>query len=82
MEKISIDVVVNILKKIRPEVDFINEKQLLNDGKIDSFDLICIIRDIEKRYSISIDFNKISKNDFKSAEDIYRLICRIKDRKG
>lgn len=31
---------LNILKGIRPDVDFVNEKKLIDDGVLDSFDII------------------------------------------
>ena len=78
MEDISLDSIVAILKGIRPDVDFHNEQSLLNDGVIDSLDLIRIIGDIEERFEIKVDFNSIEKADFNSVESIYRLVTRNK----
>ena len=39
-----------ILKNIRPDVDFENEKALIEDGILDSFDVVSIISELDDEF--------------------------------
>ena len=38
--------VLEILTDVRPDVDFMNETKLIDDGIIDSFDIIAIVSEL------------------------------------
>ena len=50
MEKI-----LKILNGVRPDVDFENEKKLIDDGILDSFDIIAIVGEFNDAFDIDID---------------------------
>ena len=56
---------IAMLKKIKPNVDFENEDALVDDGILESLDIITIIAEIADKYDvISITGNRMpSKND-------------------
>lgn len=62
------------LSKQFPGVDFINGKSLVEDGEIDSFDIIEIMSLIEENYSIEIDAEEIDPDNFQSAEAMWAMI--------
>jgi len=66
----------NLLLKINPKLKNIIDKtniNLVNDGHIDSILIIKIIYEIENLTKTKIKLSKISKNDFKNINSIYKL---------
>lgn len=68
------------LKRIKPNVDWINCKTLVDDGMLDSIDIISIITEIEKEYSIKISPDDIDPDNFQSVASIYRMIEYIESK--
>lgn len=72
MEKI-----MKILKELRPDVDFTEEKDLIDGGILSSFDLMSLVEELSDAYDIDIEMDDIVPENFNSAEGIYRLIQRV-----
>ena len=70
---------LEILQNIRPDVDFVNEKQLINGGFLDSFDMASIISELNDEYNIAIRVTELMPENFNSAEAIFKMIIRLKD---
>ena len=66
-----------LLKGIRPDVDFENETALIDDGILDSFDVVSIISEIDDVFGVQIRINELDPESFNSAESIWNLIRRI-----
>ena len=45
---------LSILHEIRPEIDFENETKLIDDGLLDSFDIISIVGELNEHFDIEI----------------------------
>lgn len=71
MEKI-----IEILESIVPDVDFSVEKSLVDDGIIDSLDIVTIISAINEVYGVSIPAKEIEADNFNSAQAIFELVER------
>ena len=69
MEKI-----IEILQSIRPEENFSDSDNFIEDGLLDSFDLITLVTELDKTFSISIDGVDIIPENFKSIESIRQLL--------
>lgn len=69
MEKI-----MEILKGIRPEFDFSTSEDFIEDGYLDSFDLITLVSELDEVFGISIDGLDIIPENFMSAETIARVV--------
>lgn len=65
-----------ILYEIRPEVDFANSSDLVENRLLDSLDIVVLVSDIEEVFAISIDVNDIVPENFYSLESITKLIER------
>ena len=50
---------MEILTELRPEVDFATETQLIDDGILDSFDLVSLIGEINDSFDVEISFDDI-----------------------
>ncbi len=68
------DKVLEILKGVRPDVDFEKEKKLIDDGVLDSFDIIAIVGEFDDAFDISIDVADLEPENFNSAEAMWELI--------
>ncbi len=72
------DKLLEILKEIRPDVDFENETELIDDGILDSFDVVSIISEIDDAFGVQIRINELDPENFNSAEAIWTLIQKLK----
>ncbi len=72
------DKLLEILKGIRPDVDFENETELIDDGILDSFDVVSIISEIDDAFGVQIRINELDPENFNSAEAIWSLIEKLK----
>ena len=68
------DKLLEILTNLRPDVDFEEEKSLVDGNVFDSFDIISLIGEINEEYGIEIGVEDIVPEKFNSAETIYELI--------
>lgn len=69
---------LEILKEIRPDVDFENETELIDEGILDSFDVVSIISEIDDTFGVQIRINELEPENFNSAEAIWNLIQKLK----
>ena len=72
------DKLLEILKGIRPDVDFENETELIDDGILASFDVVSIISEIDDVFGVQIRINELEPDNFNSAEAIWALIEKLK----
>lgn len=68
---------IRILKEVRPDVDFENEKELVDGKVLDSFDIIAIVNALDEEYMIEIDIEDLEPENFNTVEAIYELIERL-----
>lgn len=69
---------LELLKGIRPDVDFVNEKNLIDDGILDSFDVTSIISEIDDVFNVQIRITELDPENFNSIDSIWRLIQSLK----
>jgi len=71
------DELLSILKGICPKVDFVNEKKLIDDGILDSFDIISIVNELNEHYDIEIDVDDLEPDNFNTVEAMLELIEKL-----
>lgn len=71
---------LEILKGIRPDVDFENETSLVDDGILDSFDVVSIISELDDAFGVQIRIDELDPENFNSAASIMALIEKLKDK--
>ena len=69
MEKIY-----SILSSLRPELDFRNSKNFIEEGLLDSFDVVSLVSELEEQYNILSDALDILPENFGSAEAIAEIV--------
>lgn len=67
-----------ILEGIRPDVDFRNETSLIDDGILDSFDVVSIISELDDAFDVQIRITELDPENFNSAEGIWKLVQSLK----
>lgn len=65
---------IAMLKGIKPNVDFEKEEALVDDGLIESLDIISIISEIANVYGVTIPSDEIIPENFNSAQALYDLV--------
>ena len=71
---------LEILKGIRPDVDFENETALIDDGILDSFDVVSIISELDDAFDVQIRITELDPENFNSVENIWRLVQTLKEK--
>ena len=69
---------MQILQEIRPDVDFENEKALIDDGILDSFDVVSIISELDDAFDVQIRITELDPENFNSVESIWNLVQELK----
>lgn len=72
---------LEILKGIRPDVDFENETALIDDGILDSFDVVSIISELDNEFDVQVRITELDPENFNSIEAIWQLVQDLKAKK-
>lgn len=70
---------LDILGQIRSDIDYESEKALVDDGILDSFDIVSIVSELSMEYDIDIGIDDMTAENFNSAEAMLEMIARIQD---
>ncbi len=71
--------IMKILTEVRPDVDFANEKKLIDDGILDSFDIITIVSEFNEAFDIDIDVEDLEPVNFNTVSAMEELIRRLQE---
>jgi acyl carrier protein len=71
---VNMDELLRILSETCPGIDFENEKALIDDGLLDSFDIITIVSEIMDVFSAEISVEDLVPENFNSVQAIWALI--------
>lgn len=66
--------ILAVLEEIRPDVDFVNEKLLIDDSILDSFDIISIVNEFNNTFDVDIDVEDLEPVNFNTIEAMQELI--------
>ncbi len=66
--------IFSMLKEIRPEFDFLESDNFVEDGYLDSFDIITLVSELESAFDIVIDGLDVMPDNFETVQDICRLV--------
>ena len=66
------DKLLELLKGIRPDVDFETETALIDDGILDSFDVVSIISELDDEFGVQIRIAELDPDNFNSLQSIWR----------
>lgn len=70
---------LKILNELRPEVDFSSETALIDDGILDSFDMVALVTEINDEFDVRIGIENLVPENFNSVSSIMELIERLQE---
>lgn len=70
---------MEILERLRPELEFEKEDKLIDDGILDSFDLVSLIGEINDSFDVEVSFDDIEPENFNSVEAMLTLISKLQE---
>ena len=70
---------IGILTDICPDVDFENEDALIDDGLIESLDIVAIVTELMAEFDVEINVDDLLPENFNSVDAILELIDSKKD---
>lgn len=65
---------MDILTDICPDVDFENERELIDDGLLESLDIVSIVTGIMDEFDVEINVDDLEPENFNSVDAIVELI--------
>lgn len=73
------DEILEILSEVVPDVDFENCTSLIDDGILESLDIVSIIAELSDAYDITIPAREIVAENFNSAAAMLDMVNRLLD---
>ena len=68
---------IEILKELHPDVDFMTAEGLIDDGILDSLDMVTLVTEINDKFDVSIPAEEIVPENFNSAQALFELIEKL-----
>lgn len=69
--------VIELLSELHPEIDFSAEESLIDDGILDSLDIVSLVAAIDTEFGITVPAEEIVPENFNSAEALWALIEKL-----
>ncbi len=70
---------LKILQELRPDVNFEEKKALIDDGILDSFDIVALVGEIDEAFDVQIGVEDLIPENFNSLDAIMALVNRLRD---
>ena len=71
------ETVIRMLTELHPDVDFESTDGLIDDGILDSLDIVSLVAEIDSEFGVTIPAAEIIPENFNSAEALFKLIERL-----
>ena len=68
--------IITLLTEIRPEVDYSESDNFIEDGMLDSFDIVSLVVSLDTEFGISIDGLDILPENFSNINNIIQLLIK------
>jgi acyl carrier protein len=68
--------IIAILNGLHPEFNFSESVDFIEDGMLDSFDIVSLVSELEENFNIAIDGEDILPENFASIESIKELVSK------
>ncbi len=69
--------VIEILTDLHPDVDFASEESLIDDGILDSLDIVSLVAAIDTEFGVTVPAEEIIPENFNSANALWALITKL-----
>ncbi|MEP0133041.1 MAG: acyl carrier protein [Eudoraea sp.] len=68
--------ILDFLTEIRPEFDFAASSNFIEEGMLDSFDIVSLVASLDEEFGISIDGTEIIPENFSNVDSIFQLLIK------
>ena len=73
------ETLLELLDDLKPDVDFRGHTALIEDGVLDSFDLVILVGELNANFDIQIGVEDLMPENFNSVAAMMALIERLQD---
>ena len=73
------DRLLQILAELRPDVDFTLAQNLIDDGVLDSFDVVSLVSELCDAFEVSISVDDLTPENFNTPEAMLALVERLQN---
>lgn len=64
------------------DIDWASENAIMDDGLIDSLDLVTIVSDLDEKYDIEITVDDMTPENFNSVAAIEKMVTRLMEQQN
>lgn len=68
------DKIIAILNDLRPEFSFTEDVDFIEEGMLDSFDIVSLVDELEETFGIKIEGIDVIPNNFSTVDNIIALL--------
>ena len=68
---------IEILAELHPDIDFETTEDLIDDGILDSLDIVSLVAAIDTEFGVTIPAEEIIPENFNSASALFELITKL-----
>lgn len=78
-EKMEKQSIIDILTDVKDGIDYENEKNLIDDELLDSFDVVAIVGELDETFDIEITMDDMIPENFNSVDAICALVQKLQE---
>ena len=73
------DEILKILEDLRPDVEFEGSTTLIDDGDLESLDVVALVGELNDEFDVDISVEDIIPENFNSVDAIVALVKKLQD---
>lgn len=74
----GIEEIIGLINQIKPTLQNVNKSTVLNQGLLDSLDIITLVTLLEKEFDVKIAGTCLKQENFETVETLLEMIQQIK----
>ena len=75
----TLDTSLQILAELRPDADITLAQNLIDDGVLDSFDVVSLVSELCDAFEVSISVDDLTPENFNTPEAMLALVERLQN---
>jgi len=65
---------LEILNNLHSDVDWVNETALIDNGTLDSFDIIALVGDLNENFNVFVELEHLEPDNFNTVDAMITLL--------
>ena len=71
--------VIEILTEVRPDIDLSGEVRLIDNGELESLDVVALVGELNDEFDINISVKHLIPENFNSVDAIVKLVESLQE---